>query len=844
MAGFNPNAPCAVGCEWFPSGQFYIGVADDIVDEATMDWVMDSTVAETIDALWVPAQATTARRSDAAKALRGGYEIEIYDAGDLGADTVTETVYVPTVDAALHPAPGVLGYSGSFSPSNIYATVDNTTLTPGLYDSTYTIQDQDFLSPLFGQAGNYSFRVGSSIGSAHVGEQVLGVRVEALCDQIVALGLTAGATIAPFLILNGVRYVGPSVTYSGPQPGGLLVAHTWTANPRTGVSWTVADLAAFSSGASTAAGVAIAKNGNANNLPIVYTLNLTVVARPEVRKAVGALVNPSPGWNRVAMTQPDGTDNWPKGEGIYLVTMRRKTGTGTFLIPAIIGDAVHQTQSVFTQFSPLTRQPTSWEYIVRPATAPLVLQTTTPTVSVDSQPYAAATDYYPALQFDGRTGEYWPALGVKNQWCAVDVSQTVAQELTIAANGDYSWVRFMAALSPFAFAGDEATSVLYVRLRNAGGTLLDQLEFTWDDLEEALRDTSGNRDGASSFALLEGQFNTQTLTSGSQVTVEFASVAAFNTGWRLMMLSTLDESISGGPPAGTEGATRGGTTDTIRVNGASSAYDHADYAVTLHQVVDTPTGLAAAWDELDCVGVVSLSWDAFPADTCGIAAEWHIDRRENGGAWLPIARILDGDVDEFDDYEAVRNGTVEYRLRVRRADGAVSPWTAAVSVVTSTACCGYTFTSNQAPELTVWYDDLAPREYNFVDNRVGVELQGRDGSVVFAELEDRLESITVTLLVAADGGKGGTELAATPGRREFDPLLVLAGNKRDPDTGTMYRLPYVAVLDNDGNRWLASVKVERGVRDETRGSAYELQVTITEVTQRPAPFVGVPGDGS
>lgn len=843
MAGFNPNAPCATGLEWFPTGQFYIAVNGDIVDDNTMEWIVDSTAAETVDAVWVPAQSTTARLSDAARALRGGYEIEVWDAGELGATTVTETVYVPVADAALHPAPDALGYpsGGPFSPSNIYQTVDNTVLVPGLYDGTYTIQDADFLSPVFGAAGNYTFLVSSAIGTAHAGQQVIGLRVEALCDQIIALGLTAGATVSPFLVVNGVRYVGPSRVYSGPQPGGQLVAHTWTANPATGVSWKASDLAAFGAAGSTAAGVAIAANGNANNLPIVYTLNLTVVTRPETRKAYGALVNPRPGWNRVPLTAPDGTDNWPKGTGIYLVSFRRKTGSGTFLIPGIVGEAVHQTQSVFTQFSPLTRQPTEWSYIDKPATAPILFQTTAPAISVDSQPYAAATDYFPALTFDGRTGEYWPALGVRNAWCTVEAGQTVAQELTVGATADFSWVRFMASLSPFAFTGSALLQTLYVRLRNSGGTLLDQIEFTWDDLRRAQRE-QGAANG--SFVLLEGAFDTTALASGDQVTVEFANQQPFNAGWRLMMLSTLDQAITGGPPAGTEAATYGGVTDTLRVNGSSSAYEHADLAVTLHQLVDAPTGLAATWDEVDCVGVASLSWSAFPADACGDAAEWHIDRRDNGGDWFRIAEIVDGNAVSFDDYEVLRYGTVDYRLRVRRVDGAVSPWSTSVQVTTASTCCGYVFTSNHEPGLTVWYDDLAPRTYDFVDNRTAVQLQGRDGSVVFGELEDRFESITVTLLVAAEGGRGGTTAAYPDGRRAFDPLLILAGNKLDPDTGTKVALPYVCVLDNDGNRWFASVVVRSGTRDAVGGEAYTLDAVITEVTQTPSPFVGDPAGAS
>lgn len=850
MAGFNPNAPCAVGCEWFPTHTFNVAVAGDLVDANTMEWRVDSLVAETIDAVWVAAQSSARAVSSAKQAMRGGYEVEVYDATALGEAQVTETIYRPTGDKTnLRPLPTLAGYAnppGTFTDTNLYSFVDNDTFTEGTYVNVatdITVQDDTFLSPLFGKAGNAAFRVDSSIGPDHVGQQVLGLRVEALCDQMLALSYTSGAAITPFVVVGGVMYRGDQQVFSGSQPGGFLVSYTWWANPSTGCGWKRSQLSAFAGG-SSAFGFSVAANGNANNLPLIYNCNLTVISRPEVRQAVGCLSNPSPGWNRVSLAAPDGADNWSKGEGEYLVTLRRRTGTGQMLVPVIVGEAVHQVQSVFCQYSPLTRAPTGFEFIDDPGTAGLIFETTGGAVSTDSQPYTSATDYYPQLGYF-RVSEWWPSLGVQDDWAYVDVQQTVAQELTVGADGDYSFVRFQASLSPFAYAGDPSLQTLYVRLRDAAtNTLLASLEFTWDDLRGVLR-----RDPSSaSFGTLEGEFAAQTLTNGQQVLVEFASMAVPNTGWRVMVLGTLDESLSaiinstttplqGGPPTGTEAATFGGTTDTIRVNGDSLAYQHADVAVTLHQVVDAPTGLVAAWEELDCVGFVALSWDAWPADACGIAAEWIVERQDPDGTWAKIATVAGAET-SFDDYEAARAGTSSYRLAVRRADMAVSPWSATASVAATTACCGYTFTSNQDPTLTVWYDDLAPRTYRFDEQRAMMRLAGRDGQVVFAETEDRYEAMDVTLLVAAAGGAGGTQVAAVDGRREFDPLLLIAGNKNDPTTGAKVDLPYVCVLDNDGNRWFASVQVTEAVRDETTGSAYTAVVTITEVTKTPAPVLG------
>src|SRR5690606_22703674 len=98
------------------------------------------------------------------------------------------------------------------------------------------------------------------------------------------------------------------------------------------------------------------------------------------------------------------------------------------------------------------------------------------------------------------------------------------------------------------------------------------------------------------------------------------------------------------------------------------------------------------------------------------------------------------------------------------------------------------------------------------------QLEGRDGHVAFYELEERLDQFEVELLVATEGGLTGVEPTATPGRRTFDPLLILTGNRKDPDTGTKLALPYVCVRTADGDRWFASIRTEGpGTREEPGG---------------------------
>lgn len=253
-------------------------------------------------------------------------------------------------------------------------------------------------------------------------------------------------------------------------------------------------------------------------------------------------------------------------------------------------------------------------------------------------------------------------------------------------------------------------------------------------------------------------------------------------------------------------------------------------------------------DGSPCRPLVRVEWNAHVPDTCDVVTEWEVQRRDDRTDWQTIM-VVDVDVTEVWDVEAARNMTSEYRVRSVFRDDAyrvTSGWCDPEEVTTSDDCCGYVIASNHlgagdylstypSPEdRTLWYDDVAARSYSLLEDVTFVEFESGDGAEIVRPLVDRLDEFETRLLVA---GRGTTDpslrLGSEVGRRLFDPLAEFSGNKRNA-AGRLVRVPYVAVLDSDGNRWLAQVETPTGVRAEPAGS-YTLVARVREVTRTVVP---------
>jgi hypothetical protein len=256
--------------------------------------------------------------------------------------------------------------------------------------------------------------------------------------------------------------------------------------------------------------------------------------------------------------------------------------------------------------------------------------------------------------------------------------------------------------------------------------------------------------------------------------------------------------------------------------------------VTLGVAPAVPVGFSVEDSYDGCTSVAVLSWAGYDDTPCEQFGGIEIQRQGLSGEWETIFFVGTPDVvTSVEDHEVRRNSTNVYRCRFVSATGFSSDWSNAVSVNLVDQCCGYTFSSNHAPDLSVWYDDIGSRQYEFTEKVTYYEFENKDGFTAARGLNDLLDKFDVGLLVAAKGAHGGTVNSdsnlATLGRRLFDPLTVLAGNKRDKQTNALVRVPYVCVADNLGNRWFAQVETPTGAVVAEAGR-YTLNVSVREIT--------------
>jgi hypothetical protein len=256
-----------------------------------------------------------------------------------------------------------------------------------------------------------------------------------------------------------------------------------------------------------------------------------------------------------------------------------------------------------------------------------------------------------------------------------------------------------------------------------------------------------------------------------------------------------------------------------------------DACLTLATQPSTPAGFSAtAAGEVDCLDHVDLAWTATAVGAGGGFLQYEVDR-DDGSGWQRIANITTESVEAMADYEGRRNVAADYRIRVRRVDLSVSPWSATESATATMDCCGYLLTTNVDPALTLWADDPVDgeRTYDFQPDWTYREFQGRDYRIGFTGLEKPGVRFNTTLLLAGEGGSAPTAATTTPGVATFDAIRAFLPSQDGAG------LPYVAVLTEDGDRWLAAVEVTEGVRREPSGT-YEADVIVTEVTATPTPI--------
>lgn len=200
---------------------------------------------------------------------------------------------------------------------------------------------------------------------------------------------------------------------------------------------------------------------------------------------------------------------------------------------------------------------------------------------------------------------------------------------------------------------------------------------------------------------------------------------------------------------------------------------------------------------------------------------YEIERTEDGGeTFYQVAEITTEAVDIYRDYEAQRDNTAGYRLRVVRTDGAVSDWTA-VEQETIPVSTEWAFVSNEAPDLNIEVtvasdEDEAHKWGTGGPEKKEYPIAGRDGAVVLISLEDNLDLFTVNVLYSS---------TATDGleRAVGEELRAICNE----------RISYVCVHSPGSWRWLADVTP--GDMDQSLfRQKYVIPTRVRELTKVPS----------
>jgi hypothetical protein len=156
------------------------------------------------------------------------------------------------------------------------------------------------------------------------------------------------------------------------------------------------------------------------------------------------------------------------------------------------------------------------------------------------------------------------------------------------------------------------------------------------------------------------------LVPGTQYYIKITSPASASQGWHVQVANGGQSTGPvGGPPAGSDDATFGGSANVPTINGTEEP--NMDVEFLLSTPPDTPTGFTATANGEQCgIDFISLGWTPpVPIVNCLEFSYYEIQRSDDlGDTWGCIAKITASGLTTFDDYESKRNSPAQYRMRV------------------------------------------------------------------------------------------------------------------------------------------------------------------------------------
>lgn len=786
MAGnsWNPNATGTVGLEWAPtlsSGS----VVDSDGRVAAQRLVSKS--AETIAnlRLYLDAVVGSTRR----------YLVDVYSGSEVSGASAC-ALFVPNASTAN------TGWSiaGPGAAATVEAAIDDATGTC----AAVVTEDQS-------QPTGWNAIVGAFGATVDL---ELNTGAFALNQRIADLTLGFDGSLEAVLQVYLVDVAGAQTYLLGELSGGIgsgfqrFSIALGELNPDTGEPWTPAELRTFDTGGFR---IRIVRKTGTFGACSVGAMWLAVTSATETRVARAIATPTAAGWatfpvKAINTTTGVHSGNWSKANSVtHTYVLRRayepagapgSSVTWRYLqsteaLPVNVGTAGDGVVAVVAGL-----------VLVAVTTVVgrgygLVVVTSAPADSVDSQPFAAL-----------------PAAGVASNEVRTGAS-AMQQELSGFAATTYGILRTL--VRPFSVAGTTPVANLVVNLRRRSDSVLMG---TWTLTPAAFTALAGSGTDWRVWQLRAT--STFSLAAATQYYLEFTSTATAGAGWEVLRLDGVSQGAA---------ATYEGTTNVATVAGAD--VNASDYVATVATVPTALAGLGVTQQTLSTGDTFGCAPESIPfarvdwtsSALAGVFDYYEVSRTEDAGAtWTTIAFIQTEATSVFDDHEFRFGVATGYRVRVVRTDGAASDWTSTVSITIAAGACALFFTNNAAAASGLAYaeshDSLpAPSPFAFpdADEAVVRRVYGRDGFVVFRPTERRGERFQRTLLLNA------IDAPADDGLPVFAPLRDLS----------LADLPYVCVRDQRGDRWFAAMLVPEGTIREP-GRFYFAVVDVLTVSFTPA----------
>jgi hypothetical protein len=789
---WGPNAPGALGLEWWPT----FGGTQPIA-QSTAGFVQQlrSTVLETIGALRL------AVASDPAASSPFFMLVDVIPAGDELPGVPLSVSYAPNLDEDIGN-----WLTNAAGAVNLWARIDD----PVTYPPTGT----DYIRHRNATASAYRCSVGSA--AFPLTARVLRLTVE----SVISLD-PAGSDFTPRLVgftlyhdPTATTYQIPGNTYTATAftPNKVLAMSCGEVNPLTLRPWTAADVREFDNGdwqlrVNTS-------GGSATGGAAVHSLALKVhYVDPDNRAAVGTYNRPGGALPLEIETdevvEPDGAGgwalNWSKpatGDFLFYPRWGRASmvelgatpandlgwynayqdlgaggnpaGISFPVVPGMVGDVLTPTSFGLPSeaFDGSSRR-----------AARLVLRTTAPADSNDSQPYVN--------RFDATVLR------------TVSTTQTIGQRITPNSSQSYLGVRFVAQPPP---TGD---SVLTARVHRVSDDAAMGGTFTITAAEaRALPDIGGG------LRYIEGFLQTAAaLVSGTQYELRLSTTAVLPAGWVVILPYGAGSS---GPTYAGNGGTGAG--DCVRLNGlaGSSLADQDMMATLLIQPTAPAAAEALVMERTQAGGGMMCTPEAvdhivvqWTATTLASAFDrYEVERLEDDGTgvWHSVGLVTSAETENrFADWETPRGVAVKYRVRVVATTAAFSDWRETQWAKAEAYGAELIFTSNARPDLTVVVDYEPEVGTDFPDHEDDevVPVFGADFALTFINPRNRGIINTYRLIVHAAGRPCDDYGRPLPDNKVWDPLRAIT---RAVD------IPYVVVMNATGNRELCHVTLGRGQR--------------------------------